>query len=623
MADDSLEELKKRLYKKGESFERRMRRPGLTPDLEKAPPFWQGRKEMAGRKKTKFFRIYIAAAILGALAITWLYFSGGLGRVLSSNIVLSINAPETLEGGEKISWDVVIANDNKKALEDVELIFEYPPGAKVLDPKVKALRERRSVGRLTPGEAFRVSFEAFLFGAQGEDKVAKAIIEYRPEDSNAILDKEKEFRTKIIRSPVGVLFDLPREIRVGQEVEIRMNYVSNAKDELQNLFLELDYPAGFSFKKGLPAPGDDERTWKLADLKPGETRSVVVQGVITGEDKEEKSFKARVGTRDAGGALNVYGAGAASVLLVRPFLDVRLSLRGQAPYVAHPGEILDGEVSFKNNLPVSVQNATVELFFTGTGLDERQMRIDDGSWRASSKSAVWNAGTADILRNLDPGDGGTFRFRFAFFAELAPRSSLDKNFEVKLAAKISPGSVPPGFSGADIRGSDAAEVKLASRLQLVRRGFYFSSLLPNSGPMPPKVGAKTTFTVSWSLINSTNDLDGLVVRAPLPPYVTWEGTHVAEGENIDFNSASGEIIWKVGLLKAGEGFLRPARGVAFQIGFIPGANQAGESPELVGETTAEGRDLFVDLSLSATAPDLTLQLEDDPKVEHSQTRVVP
>ncbi len=600
-----------------------MRRPGLTPDFEKAPPFWEGREQMAKKRKPTTLWIYaaiIAAALLGAV---WFYFSGGFGRVLSNNIALKIQAPDALDGGEKISWDVLITNNNSKSLEDAELVFEYPSGAKVLDPKVRALRERRSIGHIAPGETIRTSFEAFLFGAEGEEKRATASLEYRPEDSNAILDKEAELITKISRSPVGVSFDLPQGLRAGQEVVFKINYVSNAKDGLKDLVLELDYPFGFDFKEGTPQPEDGKRSWHIASLKPGEIGSILVRGVINGEDKEEKSFKARIGMPDASGALNVYGAGVRSVLIARPFLDVRVKLGGEKPYLARPGEILGGEVSFKNNLPVSVQNATVELFFSGAGLDERQVKIDGGSYRASNKSAVWNAASASILRNLNPGDGGSLRFRFAFLAEPPIRSSLDKNFQAALTARITPGAPPPGFSGADISGGDRAEVKLVSRLQLARRGFYFSPFLPNAGPIPPKVGKETTFTVVWSLINSTNDVDGLTARSPLPSYVTWKGIWLPQEEDISFNSASGEVIWKVGFLKAGTGFLRPAREIAFQIGFIPGANQVGLSPELMGRVTAEGRDLFVDQALNVTAPGLTGQLEDDPKIDFNQARVVP
>ena len=127
---DPLEELKRRLYRKGESFEKRMQRPKLTPGLEKAPGFWKESDLMPKRKKTTFSRW---AWVLTGLALVpvamFLYFLGIFGRVESKNIGFEISAPQTLEGGKRISWDVSISNNNSKALENAELIFEYPRGA--------------------------------------------------------------------------------------------------------------------------------------------------------------------------------------------------------------------------------------------------------------------------------------------------------------------------------------------------------------------------------------------------------------------------------------------------------------------------------------------------------------
>lgn len=618
---DPLEELKKRLYKKGESFERRMRRPSLTPALEKAPPFWKEKTPVPRRNKILTPKFWLIAGGLLILVLALLYFFG-LGSPAREKIDLKIISPEAVEGGERVSWEVLAINNNPQALWDVEIIFEYPLGAKPLDQKVRALRERRVIGKIAPGESVKTSFEAFVFGEEGEEKTARATLEYRPSDSNAILAKEKEAKVKISRSPVGLSLEFPKKVRSGQELEVKINYVSNAKAELSDVFLEVEYPFGFTFNQGIPEPEGGTKFWSIGRLAPGDSGAVIVKGLMAGSDNEEKSFRVRLGRRGEGKITEVYGAGVGTVLVKRPFLDVGLKIQGEKEVVARGGDVLEAEITFKNNLPVPVQNASLEVFFTGTGLDERQIRSDFGAYRALSRSVLWNASSAEVLRKLNPGEDGVFRLRFAFLAAPPLRSPADKNFKLTLTAKIAAGETPSGFFGADVTSEDTAEVKLASDLQLVRRGFYFYSSLPNSGPLPPRVDQETTFTVVWSLINSTNDADQVLTKAPLPAYMSWKGIFVPAGENLTFNEASGEILWKVGLLKAGTGFLRPAREVSFQVGFIPGQNQAGDSPELLGQSLAEGRDIFAETLLQAEAPALTLGLEDDARVDFNQTRVV-
>ena len=187
--------------------------------------------------------------------------------------------------------------------------------------------------------------------------------------------------------------------------------------------------------------------------------------------------------------------------------------------------------------------------------------------------------------------------------------------------EIRPGAKPPGYEGADLKGEDNFDINLISHLQLVRRGFYYSKTMPNTGPIPAKVGQETTFTVVLSVTNSTNELEGVKVRAFLPPYMVWKNK-IIPASSVTFDPNTGEIIWDVGDMKAGIGYTSPAKEITFQVGFIPSANQVGQTPELVTNITAEGHDKFTDSNLQASVPSLTLKLESDPKIDMRQTTVV-
>ena len=360
--------------------------------------------------RSRFLWIVIGTAALLALAL--FYFLGGFGIFYRDSVDLKISGPEALEGGERMRWDVLATNRGSKTLEDVELLFEYPVGSKPLDAKAKALRDRKAIGKIAPGESVAAFFEAFVFGTQGEELSAKAELEYRPEDSSAILAKEKTFSTRIISSPIGISVDLPQEIRAGQETEIKISYVSNAQSELQDLFLKVEPPFGFSLKSARPA-ADEDGFWKIGTLEPGENGVVVIKGILAGSEGEEKSFRAAIGLKNQEGALDVYGGGVGTLTVKRPFLDIGIKLNGEKTRIAKAGEILEGEVSFKNNLPSPVANARIEVFFKGNGLDERQIRVEDGTFNASSRSILWNAASNEALRNLDPGQNysrpGAFR----------------------------------------------------------------------------------------------------------------------------------------------------------------------------------------------------------------------
>ena len=624
MPEDPLEELKKRLYKKDESFDRRLSSPKLTPLPSKVPAFWEREEpEVMASKKFPYLKVSIVLIFLLALGSVVFYFWAGFGGVSGDNIDITVIAPTSIDGGDRMTWEVAVTNRNRQTLELADLIVEYPEGTRPIDVTVRALRERRSLGKIDQGETVRANFDAYLFGEEGNTKTLKLILEYRPQESSAILSKDETFTTRIARSPVGISFDLPKEVRAGQEIEVKVNYISNAKDELRDLNFEMEFPSDFIFKSAQPEPKEGgERNWDLGVLDPNETGIISIVGTVDGDELQEKSFRAKVSAKEPNGALSIFGGGAGSFVIKRPFLDVIVKINGEKKHIARPGERMNLEISYKNNLAVAVENSIIEVSFSGNGFDEKNIGTGRGAYRASSKTVVWTASAVPELKKLEPGEEGFLQAQFSFLEKIGIKSSSDKNFQITANVSIRPGVIPSGYVGSDLTGGDRAEAALQSELQLVRKGLYNSSSIPNRGPMPPRVDQETTFTVVWSLTNSTNDLEGLAVKSSIPVYMSWKGKINPDDGTIGFNSATGEITWQVGLLRAGTGFIRPAKEIAFQVGFTPGADLIGSTPELMSRVTASARDNFVNKEISQTANNLTLTLEDDLRLDDSDRTVV-
>jgi len=121
----------------------------------------------------------------------------------------------------------------------------------------------------------------------------------------------------------------------------------------------------------------------------------------------------------------------------------------------------------------------------------------------------------------------------------------------------------------------------------------------------------------------SNDVDGVVVRSSLPPYMTFKNIINPENADITFEESSGFVTWRVGKVLAGTGFIRPAMQAAFQVGFIPLAVQAGSEPVLLRESTASGRDTFTGKEFFLTSREITTALADDPNVTRTQRQVIP
>jgi hypothetical protein len=174
----------------------------------------------------------------------------------------------------------------------------------------------------------------------------------------------------------------------------------------------------------------------------------------------------------------------------------------------------------------------------------------------------------------------------------------------------------------EIKNSFSENLKISSFLQLANRMLYYSGSFDNRGPMPPKVGSETTYTVVWSIGNASNEFSGVKVKAILPPYVRWLGIISPSDRDISFDEATGEIFWNVGSIEAGTGIARPAEEVSFQVSFLPSMNQVGTAPVLVSDINIEGRDNFTGNNLSVKKQNLDIMINDDPRFNYSEGIVV-
>jgi len=147
----------------------------------------------------------------------------------------------------------------------------------------------------------------------------------------------------------------------------------------------------------------------------------------------------------------------------------------------------------------------------------------------------------------------------------------------------------------------------------------------NTGPLPPVAEKATTYTIHWSLVNSSNKIEGAEVRASIPLYVTFLNNIYPSGESVSFDSQSGEILWNIGSIPAGIGLTGPAKEVSFQVSLLPSVTQVGDAPTIISESVLRGLDTFTRVTLEDRTPSLSTILLQDPLFSSDftdKTRVV-
>ena len=634
-----IERLKKRLYRKGEAFKERELHSPLTRRSPKTKTYWEGspseeaeeaglilpKKRGTNLTKRLIFFLFIAVFLIAA-GFGIFVFRSGPAVISSKNIELSLEGPFSIKGGEEGKWQAVIINKNKTDIDSADLIIEYPENSKPVTGSIsgeKTLYERRSLGSIKAGSTVLEPVSAYLFGEKDSNKVFKLTLEYRPQGSNAILEKTADRTIKLLQSPLEITINLPKDSNAGEAIDLSVEVISNAEIVIKDLILKMDYPAGFLYQESDLKPALSDNVWRLGDMEPNAKRVIKIKGVLNGQDLVELSFRGSAGPKDDKGDVIAYGFGIQSIILKKPFLSLDAIVNDKkGEIITAPGETLRVKIEWQNTLSSKIYNATVEAKIKGAAVDERTIVVKNGFYRSFDKTLVWNQSSLRDLAVIEPLAESKAEFEFLIPASLPLNVIKETNPKIILEIKMKAERISEEAGKIEVENNFSSEIKISTIFKLDKKGFYYSGPFENTGPLPPKVGQETTYTIVWSLTNSSSAVSDVIVNAFMPSYTRWLGVISPEDANVFYNEKTGEIIWRAGTVESGLGILAPTRELAFQISFLPSEAQVGSVPVLVSEVLVTGKDAFTGVFLRDTKSAITTYLDTEPNFPYEKSTVV-
>ena len=611
-----LEALKQRLYSRV-SRGLGVRRHGRFGGGEtETPQTWNDSQEPPESKPVMpLLKLALVSSIVfffvALIAATYFFFDG-TSVISSDRIDVTVEGPAIVDAGKPLSLAVQIENNNATPLELADLLVEYPEGTKsVADINVDLPRERQPIGTIESGESAAANIQAVLFGQESEEKTIKLSVEYRLPNSNAIFYKEKTVTVTIGSAPLAISIDAVEEISSNQRMEFRVTIASNSTSPMQNLLLRVEYPFGFSFATADTPPSYSTNLWNVGDLPPGGKRTIRFEGALAGEDNDERVFKFSVGSKsptDDHTLGSVFMSASHRVAIRKPFVGVELALNGQSTkqVIADGGGTVRADVLWRNNLPTPVSNLTIEAKLTGS-VNPNSVSVPNGFYRSSDNTIIWNAQTIPQFQSLSPGDSGNLQFSFAPPSLSQGGASL-RDPSVTISVEIRANRLGEGNVPETIASAVEKKVLFASSLLLRSTPAYLNGPFTNSGPIPPKADEQTTYTILWSLSNSSNALSRVRVTTTLPPSVRF----LKGDSGITFNPVGGIVTWDIGSVPAGAGFGGSSKEAAFQVAFVPSVSQIGSTPVLINQTTVTGDDQFTKTEVRGGAGATTIDIAGDP-----------
>lgn len=546
--------------------------------------------------------LILLALVLFIIAVVIFLF--GKPSFSEDQVVLELEGPTQASVGDEIIYKVKYGNQTKLELSNLRFKFIYPEESVVIkDGKtLKELNETFVVDKLQDGEKGEKEFRAFLVGDRGNIKNAKIELEFRAGDLRSSFEKSDTISTTLVSVPVSLTLVAPPSIVSGQLINYILDYRNESGESISDIKFTFDYPDGFVAQEENPK-SSERNTWSVPVLRNGQGGRINIKGTLSGKEGEVKTVSASL-KRAVNGEFVDYQKASTSSLISNPLLGLDVSVNGSKNYSAHLGSNLDYTIRYKNNSNLNLIGLNLEIKLEGEMYDLGKLDTQGGFYDSSSGTILWNAAVVPAFSALPPNKSGEIKFSVNIKDNFPP-GGIGRNFSVKAAAKLRTPNVPSGVDGNEIAVTSDLTTRISTKPTLSQIAYFNDPAFGSSGPLPPKTGEETVFTVHWQITNPGNDMNNTEVRALLPPGVTWKNiVSVGLGQSEPtFNPNNSEVKWSIGVLPQGTGVLTPKYEASFQVSIKPSV--AGQKPTLVKDGRFSGTDSFTKEQIVLNASDLT------------------
>lgn len=624
----ALEDIEKELYKKEESEE--LKRRGLLKnenarereEERQAPLRWK--TEQAQKKELpvieyrgpepQTWRSWILFGSFGALTALAAVSGYFIYQALTvKDIALTMQAPREAQLGRPFELQVGFANQSGQILKDAAVVLSLPDGVSFLGAPLDQRNETRSVGSIGIGSMSAETFSLIALKDAQSVKKIHAALSYQGLAGRSRFERNEDFELAVGTPAVAFDLRVPEKIFSGEEFETLVSYRNASDIDFSGLELRVDLPPAFAFKSSTVKPDVGTTVWRVGSLLKGSEGEFAIRGVLVGPEKSFFEVKLTL-TAAFLGKTYIINTTAASIAIASSPLALTVLANGSADAVARPGDSLRYELRFTNNTDVGLRDVVIQAKLVGELYDFETLNAPQLFFNSLTNTLTWNAANAPQLRVLQAGASGAVEFAVRLRPDYPIKRVNDKDFTLKLAARIESPTVPSFIGAEKTIGLSDLVIKIAGQTTIDTRVFFRDAVsgFVNKGPLPPRVNTPTNFTAHWMITNYATDVENVTVRAFLLSGVRWTGKVKSTINAVPtFNERTQEVIWAIDRIPATRGVLGLPIEAVFQIEATPSINQIGNYLPLISETELRATDTFVDAEIVSTDRAASTALPDD------------
>jgi len=489
----------------------------------------------------------IGAAVYFAYSY-WFTSSNDLG-----GLEFNISAPESVLAGESFTYQIEYRNPTKYPLTKVRLEVQYPIGFIYSSSSQEPVSGNHGwdLDTIAPGAVGRLTITGRLFTTPDSVQVIFGNLSYMPGNFSSQFKKESSAST-IVSGP-GFQADLnyTGTAFINMENEMTLIISEVIDNQLGDFNISFAVPAETSASVAESEQTDitiiksGGASWQVSGLEKGALRQEIPLKYLIKKRLNNPEITVRLEKKLEDGQSYVFWEEVVRPELVDSDLNLTMLLEGSKNDDAlNFGQPLNYTLTYANKGSNTFKDVVIMAVLEGEFLDWSSLKDTQGG-DLKSGSIIWSKNEVEELAEIKPGDAGEIKFSL----NLRPwqANDLDKNLEIISFAQYGMNNTPVK---GDSNKSNTITSRLNSDLKLEEKVLYFNTdnMPVGSGPLPPRVGEKTSVKVYWTVTNNIHELSETKAIFSLPAHVSWDGGQNTNVGSVYYDEASRQVIWEIGRL---------------------------------------------------------------------------
>ncbi len=542
------------------------------------------------------FDLILVGIIITLATITLTFFLFPFNHFEDRISFTATVAPRTIVTGAPSTLVIEYRNGTKEPLRNAKLHLKFPDHFLLqgVTANNKDISENNiNLGDVAVGGTGDVHVKGVMFGDVGGEQTFQSSMTFVHGIKDDVAGtKNSSYTFSPEHSTLQLSLSLPDRAIVSQSMEGTITYKNTGSIDFPEIGIYPEWPNGFHFEKA--STHLEDGTFVLPKIRAGESGTMTFSGYL-GDAKDHAVFLFHPSF-----AFGSDHYQQETLTQSIPVLPAQIELSAAYANSLQPGTDATYTIHYKNVGTERLHN--IELI------------LSSESPFVATKEKIVTSKEFPSLELLKPGDEADVAIVIPIQSSVSPSSlsnfqqlqipihviaryALESNLTQRLAT-----------NSLDITSNLTTPIHFESFARYVAP----SGDQIGRGPLPPRVGQKTSYWIFWNVDGTTNAIDHVGIEGTLPDNVTFTGHQTSsESNGVSFDPDTRKIQWNVSSIPP---TLDPASklfSVAFEVVVIPTTTQIGTSPILVKEIHLTGTDAFTGEFVSATGSIITTKVPND------------